>query len=154
MSTIANEVRRAVAPSIPPHWIDRLLKPAVLTRLRGLEVGALTIIDGTERHVFGRALPDEPEGVARQITGIDQIAHQRIDRRDRGEHCAFGQRPDKRAPLLGTPVGLRPAPELRGLRVGAPLQARIGDIGCLYGRAAVSASNTSQILTMLVTISA
>jgi cyclopropane-fatty-acyl-phospholipid synthase len=61
MSTIANEVRRAVAPSIPPHWIDRLLKPAVLTRLRGLEVGALTIIDGTERHVFGRALPDEPE---------------------------------------------------------------------------------------------
>ena len=52
--------------------------------------------------------------VARQITGIDQVAHQRIDRRDRGEHCAFGQRPDKRAPLLGSPVGLRPAPNCAG----------------------------------------
>ncbi|MBK6942329.1 MAG: class I SAM-dependent methyltransferase [Planctomycetes bacterium] len=50
-----------------PTWLERTLKSAVLTRLRGLEFGALTIVDGGERHDFGGGLHGATEPSATVI---------------------------------------------------------------------------------------
>lgn len=52
----------AASPSeqtLPPRWLDRLARKAVLARLRGLQRGRLTLREGTDRFVFGNLL-DEP----------------------------------------------------------------------------------------------
>jgi len=42
------------------RWVARLAKSQVLKQLQNLHVGQLTVIDGTERYVFGQAVTQTP----------------------------------------------------------------------------------------------
>jgi cyclopropane-fatty-acyl-phospholipid synthase len=50
------------------RWVATLAKSQVLKRLTSLQVGQLTVIDGTEKHVFG---PLSPKSPAATITILD-----------------------------------------------------------------------------------
>jgi cyclopropane-fatty-acyl-phospholipid synthase len=61
------QVRVRPASTPKPHFLDALAKRAVLARLRRLEEGQLTLLDGDEAHTFGRMTAAFPVGVAVRI---------------------------------------------------------------------------------------
>ena len=60
MNTLSIDSPEFLHKSDKPRWLDRLARRIVLSKLRDLAYGELTVVEGERREIFGRRRPDFP----------------------------------------------------------------------------------------------